>query len=211
MSVASEERVLIVSPHPDDESIGCGGTIAKLVAAGAAARVVFLTSGEGGGHGMDPDETRVLREKEASAAAAVLGIASIDFWHQPDGYLRARRPLVERLRAELCSWSPTTVYAPHAGEMHPDHRATARIVAMACQGLSIETLYFEVWTPLARFDEIVDVTSTIGTKVEAIRSYASQCNIMRFDDAFTGLARYRGEMFSWPQGDYAEVFLRGRV
>jgi LmbE family N-acetylglucosaminyl deacetylase len=93
--------------------------------------------------------------------------------------------------------------------MHRDHEAGARIVSLATAGSDIDVQFFEVWTPLGRMDEVVDITDTVDAKVAAIRAYASQCRVMRFDDAFLGLARYRGEMFSWPDGDYAEVFVRG--
>ena len=58
-------RVLVVSPHPDDEAIGCGGTLCKHVLAGDSTRIVFLTSGEQGGHGRPVEETIRLREHEA--------------------------------------------------------------------------------------------------------------------------------------------------
>ena len=69
---------------------------------------------------------------------------------------------------------------------------------------------FEVWTPLQRMDQIVDITPYIETKIAAIRAHKSQCDVLGFDDAFLGLARYRGEMFSWPEGDYAEIFAQVR-
>jgi LmbE family N-acetylglucosaminyl deacetylase len=101
------------------------------------------------------------------------------------------------------------VYAPHLAEMHADHRATARITLRAVNGLALETRFFEVWTPLPRMDDVVDITRHIDVKLAAIRAYESQCRVLPFDEAFRGLARYRGEMFSWPEGQYAEVFVRG--
>jgi LmbE family N-acetylglucosaminyl deacetylase len=65
---------------------------------------------------------------------------------------------------------------------------------------------FEVWTPLQRIDRVVDISLHMETKLAAIRAHASQCAVMRFDEAFEALARYRGEMHSWPGGDYAEIF-----
>jgi LmbE family N-acetylglucosaminyl deacetylase len=67
-------------------------------------------------------------------------------------------------------------------------------------------LAYEVWTPLQQLDEIVDITSYMPRKLNAIAAYKSQTRIMNFEAAALGLARYRGEMHCWPGGEYAEVF-----
>ncbi len=204
-------RVLVLSPHPDDESIGCGGTICKHVAAGDEVRIVFLTSGEKGGHGTSAVETRRIRESEAASAARVLGVPRIEFWRAPDGRLRASQPLLQRLIEFLQNWRPDVVYTSHEGESHPDHRAAPRILRRAVSAAGIEApvvCLFEIWTPISRMDHIVDVTPWMRTKLRAVRKYESQCSVLRFDAAVAGLNRYRGEMHCWPEGDYAEVFVR---
>jgi LmbE family N-acetylglucosaminyl deacetylase len=205
------KRVLAISPHPDDESIGCGGTLRDHVVRGDAVQVVFLTSGEAGGHGRSPEETLRIREREARAATAVLGIAAVEFWREPDGAFRATRQVVDRLRGKLKQWRPHIVYVTHEREMHPDHRAAYRLVRLALfptgtHGVKPAVMQFEVWTPIQRIDHIVDISPYIDVKMSAIRAYSSQCAVMRFDKAILGLNRYRGEMHSWPGGDYAEIF-----
>lgn len=205
------ERVLVLSPHPDDEAIGCGGAIRSHVLSGEKVRVVFLTSGENGGHGTPPEETAQIREAEAQKAADILGVDSIEFWRQPDGNLRADAALVRRLQEAIRAWKPARIYVPHTGEMHPDHRAAARLVRRALterktKGKVPSVLMYEVWTPMQHMDEVLDISAQIETKLAAIRAYASQCQVMRFDEAALGLNRYRGEMHSWPGGDYAEIF-----
>jgi LmbE family N-acetylglucosaminyl deacetylase len=208
-------RVLVISPHPDDEALGCGGTVSKHVAAGDSVHAIFLTSGEQGGHGRPPEETARIREDEACAAAAILGLARVEFWHEPDGALRASQRLVGRLRSTLHSWHPALIYVTYDRDLHADHRAAARTVqralsAPACSEEDPTVLMTEVWTPLQRIDQVVDITAHLERKLAAIRAHASQCRIMRFDEAFRGLSRYRGEMHSWPGGDYAEIFTRMR-
>lgn len=204
-------NILVISPHPDDESIGCGGTLRRHVLEGDTVQVVFLTSGERGGHGRSREDTMRIREQEAREAAAILGLAEIEFWRVPNGSLRMTKKLIDRLSSRLNEWPADIIYTTHDREMHPEHRAAARLVRRAVSGLSAKTakpkvFMFEVWTPLQRMDEIVDITPYIEAKREAIRAHQSQCEVMGFDDAFLGLARYRGEMFSWPEGDYAEIF-----
>jgi LmbE family N-acetylglucosaminyl deacetylase len=207
------KRVLVLSPHPDDESIGCGGTLSKHVAEGDSVQAIFLTSGEQGGHGRPPRETARIREQEACAAAAVLGLADVEFWHEPDGALRASRRVVDRLRSTLHTLHPELIYVTYSRDLHADHRAAARALrhalsAPTCADEKPTVLMFEVWTPLQQIDEVVDISSYLEPKLAAIRAHASQCAIMRFDEASLALARYRGEMHSWPGGDYAEIFSR---
>ena len=204
-------RVLVVSPHPDDESLGCGGTLHQHVVHGDVVRAVFLTSGEQGGHGREREETARLREREATTASGILGLAHIEFWRQPDGALRTSGVLVDRLRRTLREWRPRFLYVTHEHEQHPDHRAAARLVRRAITGgrfrMTPPTVrLFEVWTPLQRIAEVVDISSSIEVKLRAIRAHRTQCRVMRFDEAFLALSRYRGEMHSWPGGEYAEVF-----
>ena len=207
------KRVLVISPHPDDETIGCGGTLRRHVLEGNPVHVLFLTSGEQGGHGRAPKETAALREKEARAAAKILGLTRIQFWREPDGAFAANAKNVKRLVAKFRAYRPDLVLIPHDQEQHADHRSA---VDMLKQALAVlpdalhpeEILMFEIWTPLQSMDWIEDISLFMDTKLEAIRAYKTQCDVLSFDDAFLGLARYRGEMHSWPGGDYAEVFRR---
>ncbi len=205
-------RVLVISPHPDDESIGCGGTVRRHVIAGDEVRVIFLTSGEKCGTGRDDAETARIREKEAKKAAAILGVAGIEFWRQPDGDVRARQDIVAQLRNYILAWNPKRIYVPHAREDHSDHRAAARIVKRALTGAAAgrktpAVLMYEVWTPLQRIDATVDISRYIKTKLSAIRAHKSQCGFQRFDDAALALNRYRGEMHSSSHAKYAETFM----
>ena len=77
--------VLVLSPHPDDDAIGCGGAILHHTTQGDQVSVIYLTSGEGGGHGRPPTETARLRENEARTAAEIMGVISVEFWRLPDG------------------------------------------------------------------------------------------------------------------------------
>lgn len=203
-----KRRVLVLSPHPDDEAIGCGGTLCWHVEQGDPVQVIFLTSGEHGVRGQDPKQTSRLRTEEAKAAAKVLGYRSLEFWREPDGAMMLTPPLLKRMKEKLRAWKPGLVYAPHPREMHPDHRVTARLIRRAIEEnkSAAEVRFYEIWTPLQQIDHVQDISRQMETKLSAIRAHRSQCAIMRFDESALALARYRGEMHSWPGGPYAEVF-----
>ncbi len=207
------KKVLVMSPHPDDETLGCGGTLRKHVLEGDQVYTIFLTSGERGGHGLPPEETKKIREEEAKKAGAILGISGMEFWRIPNSKLRVTKETVKKLQDKLTEYKPDIIYVTHGGEMHPEHRAAARLVARALErdgvpGINPEVLMFEVWTPMQDMDHIVDISPFVEIKRKAILAYESQCRVMNFDAALLSLNRYRGEMHSWPGGDYAEIFVR---
>src|SRR4051812_35523670 len=80
-------NVLIIAPHPDDESIGCGGTICLHAARGDRVAVGFLTSGELGLRDIPPVKAWSVREREAEKAAEILGIASLEFLRFADRHV----------------------------------------------------------------------------------------------------------------------------
>lgn len=206
-------RVLVISPHPDDEAIGCGGTLCAHITEGDDVQVLFLTSGEQGGHGRTAEETCELREREAAQSAKILSVSGYEFWRQPDGYLDASEELVQRLRDKLSDWKPHWIYVPHEHEMHVDHRAAAQLVRRAVATPQPKpddpvVRMYEIWTPLEIVHDIIDISAHIDRKLQAVRAHQTQCQAMRFDEAIAGLNRYRGEMHSWPGGDFAEAFRR---
>lgn len=205
------KNILVISPHPDDEAIGCGGTICSHIAEGDSVEVIFLTSGEKGGHGKTEEETIKTREQESNDAASILKLSAIEFWNEPDGNFKATANNVSRLVEKIIAANAQIIYVTHEQEEHPDHLAAALLVKQAIDQLPANILaptvwMYEVWTPIQRMDHIVDISAYVDTKRNAILAYKSQCDVLAFDEAILGLNRYRGEMHSWPGGDYAEVF-----
>lgn len=204
-------NILVIAPHPDDESIGCGGTIRKHIEDGDVVHVIFLTSGEKGGHGKSEEETMQIREAEAQSAAGILGVQQIEFWKQPDGKCKVSIANIEMMAIKLKVFQPSLVYVTHNKEQHRDHKAAAQIVKKAFARLSEKNqkpvvYMYEVWTPLSSMDLIVDVSKYVSIKQKAITAHQSQCEVLKFHESALALNRYRGEMHSWPGGDYAEVF-----
>jgi LmbE family N-acetylglucosaminyl deacetylase len=202
-------NALAVAPHPDDESLGCGGALCLHAAVGARTTVVFLTSGELGLKHLEREEAWRIREQEARAAADILGVAGVRFLRGPDWQLlEAVETTAAALRPILEAEAPQVLYLPHPEESHPDHQAAARIVGLALQGRKPPTELFgyEVWTPLMIHDRVQDVTNVMARKLRAVRCHRSQLAGIRYDRAIRGLNQYRGALTA--RCRYAEVFRR---
>jgi bacillithiol biosynthesis deacetylase BshB1 len=174
--------VLAIGPHPDDVELGCGGTLAKLAAAGRRVGILHLTSGEAGTRG-----TAELRQQEAKAAATALGASELGFLDCSDGGLRTGAAeedcLIERLRA----WRPKLVLAPPPVDRHPDHGRGHDLVMAACFYAGLARRSPELGAPhrpdrvfsYMLHDDfmpsfIVDVSSAWEQKMAALDAYASQ-------------------------------------
>jgi N-acetylglucosamine malate deacetylase 1 len=200
--------VLVISPHPDDEAIGCGGAICLHAQRGERVTVAFLTSGELGLKQLPPEEAWHVREEEAKQSGRVLGAASLAFLRGPDWSLgNAIADVADRLAVLLASERPDLVYVPHRGEWHPDHQAALPVLLAALSSAAIPEpaiRTYEVWTPMATYGEVVDITSVIRRKLRAVRCYPSQLAGFRYDRAAHGLAQFRGALMA--RSRFAEVF-----
>lgn len=200
-------NILVIAPHPDDEAIGCGGTLRLHADRGDRVTAVFLTSGELGLENLPASEAHRIREGEAAAAAAILGIARLEFMRFPDWFTGEHLPSVaEKLAAILRAETPGRIYLPHPEDGHPDHRAAFPAVcrALRASAMTAEIFAYEVWTPLARAEEMEDITAAMHAKLRAIRCYRSQLAAFRYDRAARGLAAYRGALHA--KCGYAEAF-----
>lgn len=200
-------NILVLAPHPDDEAIGCGGTLRLHADRGDRITAVFLTSGELGLEHLPPEEAQRIRETEAAAAGEILGIARLEFLRLPDWFLGEHLPATAtHLGAILRAETPARIYLPHPEDNHPDHRATLPALreALHTTGTEAELFAYEVWTPLTRAEEIEDITMTMRAKLRAIRCYRSQLATFRYDRAARGLAQYRGALHA--RCPFAEAF-----
>lgn len=207
-----EGPVLVIAPHPDDDVLGCAGLILTALAT-TSVRVLYLTSGELGATGIEPAIVLEWRERDARAAADVLGVSSIAFLEQPDGSLAVTPELIGLIADDIAFHRPRTILVPHCDEEHPDHRAAYHLLRMMREDdmpqlRGVDVLTYEVWTPMPRFAYALDISDHIWTKIEAIRKHESQVSRVKFDEAILALNRFRGELHNRPKGPFAEVYGR---
>ena len=126
-------RVVVVAPHPDDETFGAGATVHDLVQRGHEVRIVIVTDGAAS---HDRAGLAVIRRREAVRAAELLGVtAPPQFLDLPDGHVAGlRESLAARLRS--CIEGSVLVIGPRSGDGHPDHEATAEALIEATMGIA---------------------------------------------------------------------------
>jgi LmbE family N-acetylglucosaminyl deacetylase len=200
--LGSSDRVLVVAPHPDDETLGAGGLIQRAVAAGAVVRVVFLTAGEANPWAQRATELRwrigpaerrgfaARRRAEAIEALQILGVeeSHLVFLGLPDRGLTElllHRPaeIVGRLRTVIAAFSPTLMVGPSCGDLHPDHSATAVAleVAVAPSG-SFRRLAYTIHgsppSPAATCSDAVELDAAArARKRRAVAAHRSQLRL----------------------------------
>lgn len=211
-------RVLVIAPHPDDDAIGCGGSIIGHVRRGDTIHVVYMTSGEHGSPVYEPSELAKIREGEAAKSAQILGAQQTTFLRQPDGNVSYSLELVNHFIQLIRTEKPDALYLPHSADGHKDHQQTFQVVIEAAgraqgnsfpewggKGWNIETILgYEVWTPLTRFQYVNDITDVIEIKLNALREHRSQLSNVQYDEAVRSLNRFRGVMTE--RGAYCECF-----
>ena len=178
--------ILVLSAHPDDAELGCGGTIIQAIGRGQNVGMVDLTRGELGTRG-----TVDIRAREAAEAADILGLASRDNMDFRDSFFindeAHQMALIEIIR----KYQPEIVLAAAPYDRHPDHPRASALIVEACflSGLSriqtqIDGKSQIAWRPKAIYhyiqsihlkpDFVVDVSDHWETKMEAVNAYSSQ-------------------------------------
>jgi LmbE family N-acetylglucosaminyl deacetylase len=169
MDMNESLRLMAILAHPDDESLGFGGTFAKYAAEGVHMALVVATRGERGWTG-DPDANPgrtalgEIREAELRAAATALGIERLTFLDQIDGELAqaASDQLLARIVAEIRAFRPQVVvtFGPDGAYGHPDHIAISQLATAAVmlaadpeypvigdvEPVQVRKLYYRIWT-----------------------------------------------------------------
>jgi LmbE family N-acetylglucosaminyl deacetylase len=204
-----ERRVLVLSPHPDDDIIGCGGTLYKYHLKGSEITSVYMTDGRKGDPGYNEEELVLIRKEEAKRASAIVGINSLIFLDNRDSELAANSKTIKELSQVIKGIKPDAIFLPFLLDNHPDHIATNSIFVQATKNYNgdVACYGYEVWTPLSAPNCIIDITEQIKIKREALEQFQNQLAQYNFIEAVIGLSRYRG-MVHMLGDKYAEVFVK---
>lgn len=220
--------VLILAAHPDDEVLGCGGTIAKLASEGATVHVAFLADGVFSRTGEQAVQKLELTARRTAAqnACEILGVKSVSFGDFPDNRMDSI-PLLDITQAaetHIAKHQPEMIFTHHAGDVNIDHRRLHEAVVTACrpqQGHPVKTLLcFELpssteWqlpgsAPAFAPNWFVDISETLERKLAALEAYATELRAWphpRSRQGVTHLAHWRGATVGV---DAAEAFMLGR-
>jgi len=222
-----KNKILIVAAHPDDEILGCGGSMAKWVKDGHEVHVLILAEGS---TSRDKIRDRANHEKElthlassAREAGDIIGINSLKLLDYPDNRMDSVDLLdvVKTIESFVEKIQPNIVVTHHSGDLNIDHRIVFQGVITACRpqpGHSVKCiLSFEVpsgteWqSPIAGSSFLPnwfeDISQTLKLKIKALEAYKSEMRKWphaRSLKAVDHLAKWRGATVSY---EAAEAFM----
>lgn len=202
------KSMLVLAPHQDDETIGCGGALALQVASQHTAAVVLLHDGAGGCEdlGLTRQALMELRNEESRKAAAVIGLDPLIFLNFPD-LAQCRAEASEKVRRILLDRKVDAVFVPFVLDAHPDHRITNFILARALADIpwDVRVFGYEVWG-LCIPNVIVIIDDVINQKLEMLSCFQYANKALDYVHSTKGLNMFHSRMLAAGMCKYAERF-----
>lgn len=199
---------MALAPHPDDEALGCSGTLLELRKRGSAIDMVFLTSGELL-YGSPSSGLADRRREEGRRSSALIGCRETIFLELPDGAVAKN---MEDAYVRLCGiverTRPDLIFSPSPIDYHADHIATSRLALRVLNSFGfLKLAFYEVYSTI-RFNRLVDITEAAEEKRRVILNYReSLLNRPEvYVNAALGLNAHRS-IFTQTQGLYEALFI----
>jgi len=184
------KKVLIVVAHPDDEVLGCGGTIAKFVDKKYRVKVIFLSDGESSRLKKINHKQNLYRRNCAIKAMKVLGVKYFSFSSFPDNEFDkvSLLKITKKIEVEIKKYNPDTILTHHNSDLNIDHQITSRAVLTACRPrirnkvkliLFFEILSSTEWNVTSKKNFFnpnwyEDITKYLNIKIKAIKCYKKE-------------------------------------
>jgi LmbE family N-acetylglucosaminyl deacetylase len=216
MIFGEEQTVLVLAAHPDDELLGCGGTLSRHCSAGAEVHVLIITDGASAQY--DDADLTELKKQQAEQVGSQLGFASVDFADLPDMRLDEvpHVDLNETLTSKIDAVNPSVVYTHSRNEVNLDHRRIHDSTLVATRPSSDVSVVLAYETPSSsdwyytqdrfRPSLFVDITDHINDKISAFELYSTEVRDYphpRSARALRALAERRGGQSGY---EFAEGF-----
>ena len=190
-------RILVLAPHPDDESIGCGGLLLKYP---GQCDVVVLTDGRYGGLSeQNEEETIAMRKSEFEKAMLCAGVKKWVFLGVEDGKLSENFAKFSEL--DLSGYD--AIFCPASKDNHMDHSCVYEFLLRLKPQARI--FGYEVWSALSTPSHYLDISNVVEEKKKLISFYESQTAQLDYMSKAIGLNCFRG-LLPYPAVDYAEAY-----
>lgn len=223
--MADDKRILIIAPHPDDDVIGMGGTIAVKAKEGYKFTIVYVTNG--GGSSKSPEYEKLsknemikLREQEAIQSIVPLvddvktvkqifiGLESSTLFENPEVFTGELGKIIKDKAFK-------EIYIPYPEDRHATHNVVASLSLNVIREKTknAEIYAYETWDPIPVVGNtiFVDISKYYKQKLSAVSCHRSQCSITPFDEGIIAKNRYNAvfkDINSKNKMEYAEIFLR---
>ena len=231
------QRVLVITPHPDDADFWCGGTVAKWIGDGATVRYVLCTDGSKGSDDREVTSEQLieLRAREQREAGEILGLKDVVFLGYPDGYLEPTLEVRKDITREIRRWKPDVLITGNPTRElsngsyigHPDHFAAGEAALSAVFPSARDHLTFpelisdeglephkvrEVWImsfgTTANFWNPLE-EQDVDTSIAALAKHASQ--VGNPEESAKWMKQRRAELGGKIGADYAESFRKFKL
>jgi N-acetylglucosamine malate deacetylase 1 len=224
-----KKNILVLAAHPDDEVLGCGGTIAKYSKEGHFIHVAFMSDGVFSREGKQDDLNKELESRKSSAKLAlkILGVNSFSFFDFPDNKmdLIATIDVAKKIEELILQYKPQIVFTHHFGDVNVDHAKVHEATVVACRSqpnhpvksiLCYEVPSSTEWQlPGKNMDftpnYFVDISAFLEKKILSLKEYSFEMREWphpRSLKAVKHLSHWRGSTAGL---ESAEAFMVGRI
>lgn len=183
-TIKPTDKICVLGPHPDDETIGCGGLLTLYA---SQCDVICLTDGCYGDPDIKPAQMAEIRKKEFESVMKKIGVNKFSMLGIEDGKLIKNKKKFNTLNLRNYDY----ILIPGPNDAHPDHLAVAKMLKKSMTGKA-KIVYYEIWNTLPNRNAYIDISTVANKKRKLINMYKSQVKYIDYADRILSLNHYRG-------------------